>query len=74
MSAHAMYAASASFVAPRRLSSARARRAGGSARSRRAAAPRAEASSSAMDTLLGARIVSPDGDGAIRSSVSKYYG
>ena len=74
MSAHAMSAASASFVAPRRLSSARARRAGGSARSRRAAAPRAEASSSAMDTLLGARIVSTDGDGAIRSSVSKYYG
>jgi len=74
MPAHAMPAASTSFVAPRRLSPAHARRASGSARARRAVAPRAEASSGAMDTLLGARIVSPDGDGAIRSSVTKYYG
>ena len=69
MPAHAMSAASTSFVAPRRLSPAHARRASGSARARRAVAPRAEASSGAMDTLLGARIVSPAGDGAIRSSV-----
>ena len=79
MSLLALSAASSRFAAPRRVSASKPTRVSSTtrvSRSRALVVPRAEASPSAMDTLLGAKILAPDGggDSEIRSSVTKYYG